>query len=136
MDSLTPRLAPQQKWPNTIWIVRHGQSAGNVARDLAEAAGHPLIDIMTRDMDTPLSDLGREQARALGHWFAEMGDESRPTVALCSPYVRARETADIVLETAGIAHFTRNRCAGVHSQHDGCHILAANILTHARGLAA
>ena len=102
MDSLSPKLAPQQKWPNTIWIVRHGQSAGNVARDLAEAAGHPLIDIMTRDMDTPLSDLGREQARALGHWFGEMGDDQRPTVALCSPYVRARETADIVLETAGI----------------------------------
>ena len=81
MDSLTPRLAPQQKWPNTIWIVRHGQSAGNVARDLAEAAGHPLIDIMTRDMDTPLSDLGREQARALGHWFREMTDDRRPSAA-------------------------------------------------------
>jgi len=58
-----------QKWPQTIWIVRHGQSAGNVARDAAEAAGLPLIDIMTRDVDTPLSDLGREQAQALGRWF-------------------------------------------------------------------
>lgn len=27
----------QQDWPNTLWVVRHGQSAGNVARDKAEA---------------------------------------------------------------------------------------------------
>ena len=29
----------QQKWPQNLWIIRHGQSAGNVARDAAEAAG-------------------------------------------------------------------------------------------------
>jgi broad specificity phosphatase PhoE len=95
-------LPPQQKWPQTVWIVRHGQSAGNVARNAAEAAGLPLIDIMTRDMDTPLSDLGREQSLALGRWFGEMREAERPSVVLCSPYVRARETAGIVLETAGI----------------------------------
>ena len=92
-----------QKWPQTIWIVRHGQSAGNVARDAAEAAGLPLIDILTRDVDTPLSDLGKDQAQALGRWFGEMSAEERPTVVLCSPYVRARQTAQIVLQTAGIA---------------------------------
>ena len=27
----------EQKWPQHIWIVRHDQSAGNVARDAAEA---------------------------------------------------------------------------------------------------
>ena len=94
--------APDQKWPQTLWIVRHGQSAGNVARAAAEAAGLPLIDIATRDMDTPLSDLGREQAQALGRWFGEMGAAERPNVVLCSPYVRARETADIVLDAAGV----------------------------------
>jgi broad specificity phosphatase PhoE len=97
-----PRSLPEQKWPQTIWLVRHGQSAGNVARDAAEAAGLPLIDIMTRDMDTPLSDLGREQSQALGRWFAAMTETERPTVVLCSPYVRARETARIVLEAAGV----------------------------------
>ena len=35
----------QQQWPRTLWIVRHGQSAGNVARDAAEAAGLAVIDI-------------------------------------------------------------------------------------------
>ena len=28
----------EQKWPQEIWLVRHGQSAGNVARDAADAA--------------------------------------------------------------------------------------------------
>ena len=52
----------EQKWPDVIWIARHGQSAGNVARDAAEAAGVPLIDIAARDIDTPLSELGERQA--------------------------------------------------------------------------
>jgi broad specificity phosphatase PhoE len=92
----------EQKWPDRMWIVRHGQSAGNVARDAAEAAGLPLIDIATRDIDTPLSDIGRRQAQALGHWFGEMPPDQRPTVVLCSSYVRAKETARIVLDVAGM----------------------------------
>jgi broad specificity phosphatase PhoE len=92
----------QEKWPHTLWIVRHGQSAGNVARDAAEAAGHPVIDIAERDIDTPLSELGRRQARALGHWFGELPVKGRPEVVLCSPYVRARETAHLLLDSAGI----------------------------------
>jgi broad specificity phosphatase PhoE len=91
----------EQKWPDQIWVVRHGQSAGNVARDAAEAAGLPLIDIATRDVDTPLSALGKEQAHALGQWFGEMPPHEQPSVVLCSTYVRARETARIVLDTAG-----------------------------------
>jgi broad specificity phosphatase PhoE len=93
---------PEQKWPDVIWIVRHGQSAGNVARDQAEAAAVPLIDIATRDMDTPLSDLGRQQAQALGRWFGAMPAAMRPTVVLCSPYVRAFETAQLVLAESGL----------------------------------
>jgi broad specificity phosphatase PhoE len=92
----------EQKWPQQIWVVRHGQSAGNVARDAAESAGLPLIDIATRDVDTPLSALGEEQARALGHWFGDMPESERPSVILSSSYVRACDTARIVLETAGI----------------------------------
>ena len=52
------------QWPSLLWIVRHGQSAGNVARDAAEAAGRTLIDVEFRDIDTPLSELGMEQSRA------------------------------------------------------------------------
>ena len=54
---------PEQKWPDVLWIVRHGQSAGNVAREEAERARVPLIDIATRDMDTPLSPLGEHSVR-------------------------------------------------------------------------
>jgi broad specificity phosphatase PhoE len=91
-----------QKWPDEILIVRHGQSAGNVARDEAVAAGHPVIQLASRDMDVPLSELGERQAQALGRWFAALPAESRPTVVLTSTYLRARDTARIVLETAGM----------------------------------
>jgi broad specificity phosphatase PhoE len=91
-----------QKWPDQLWIVRHGQSAGNVARDAAEAAGVPVIDIADRDMDVPLSALGVEQATALGRWVASLAPEARPNVILCSPYVRARQTMQHLLEAARI----------------------------------
>ena len=92
----------EQKWPQILWIVRHGQSAGNVAREAAEAAAHPLIDIATRDVDTPLSALGERQSLALGRWFGAMPVQRKPTVLLCSPYVRAVETSRLLLDAAGI----------------------------------
>ena len=92
----------QQKWPQNLWIIRHGQSAGNVARDAAEAAGLPLIDIAARDVDVPLSELGEQQAIALGQWFAALPESQRPTVMLTSPYARARATAQHILDNAGI----------------------------------
>jgi broad specificity phosphatase PhoE len=95
-------MSDEQKWPDVMWIVRHGQSAGNVARDKAEAAGLPVIDIGLRDVDVPLSQLGEKQAAALGRWFAKMSPEEQPTVVLSSPYLRARETSRIALEAAGI----------------------------------
>jgi 2,3-bisphosphoglycerate-dependent phosphoglycerate mutase len=83
----------EQRWPAHLWIVRHGQSAGNVARQAALAAGHPRIDLSVRDCDVPLSALGEEQADALGRWFAELPAEQRPDAVLVSPYRRARDTA-------------------------------------------
>jgi broad specificity phosphatase PhoE len=92
----------EQKWPERLWIVRHGQSAGNVARDAAESGGLPSIDIADRDMDVPLSALGEQQARALGRWIGEMPAARRPNVVLYSPYMRARTTAQLVLQAAGV----------------------------------
>jgi broad specificity phosphatase PhoE len=86
----------EQKWPQEIWLVRHGQSAGNVARDAAEAAKGLMIDIAERDVDVPLSPLGVQQSRALAGWFAAMPEEQQPSVVLHSPYLRAAETARIV----------------------------------------
>jgi broad specificity phosphatase PhoE len=90
------------RWPTYLWIVRHGESAGNVARDLADAAGHTHIDIPTRDVDVPLSPLGERQSTALGRWFAAMAPAERPSVVLTSPYLRARHTAEIVRAAAGL----------------------------------
>ena len=88
----------ETRWPQTLWIVRHGQSAGNVARDAAEAGGLAVIDLAWRDIDVPLSDLGVQQSQALGDWFARLPHEQRPEVILCSPYERAMQTANIVAE--------------------------------------
>ena len=92
----------QQRWPDRLWIVRHGESAGNVARDLADAARQARIDIEHRDVDVPLSDLGQRQAAALGHWFAGMPADQRPDVLLVSPYVRARQTAARIERAGGL----------------------------------
>ncbi|MET0208794.1 MAG: histidine phosphatase family protein [Burkholderiaceae bacterium] len=92
----------QNSWPHTLWIVRHGQSAGNVARDAAEAGGLAVIDIAERDIDVPLSDLGIEQSSALGDWFARLPADQRPQVVISSPYLRARQTAEIVVRKSAI----------------------------------
>src|SRR6187455_3352107 len=96
-----------QKWPQRIWIVRHGQSAGNVARDAAEAAKLAWIDLTTRDVDTPLSELGRLQAQALGAWFGALPEREKPTTILSSPYIRSLQTAQIVASTAA-AHLVES----------------------------
>ena len=44
----------RQNWPEKLWLVRHGQSQGNVARDAADEAGLHEIDIDVRDVDVPL----------------------------------------------------------------------------------
>jgi len=87
-----------------LFLVRHGESAGNVLRDEAEAAGAEIIDIDQRDVDVPLSDLGRRQAQALGDWLGRQPAPERPTTVLSSPYVRAQQTADEALAAAGSGH--------------------------------
>jgi broad specificity phosphatase PhoE len=89
-------------WPASLTLVRHGESNGNVARDAAEAAGHHMIDVAERDMDVALSLRGRRQSEALGEWLGGLPHRRRPCVALSSPYERARETARLALDTAGL----------------------------------
>ncbi len=92
----------RQRWPEKLWIVRHGQSAGNVARDAAHASGAAMIDIPLRDVDVPLSPLGHRQAEAVAHWFASMPADEQPEIVMTSPYVRARQTARAICEAGGV----------------------------------
>ena len=95
-------MLEQQKWPDHIYIVRHGESAGNVARDLAHLHHQPFIKIeAARDMDVPLSDLGHRQAQAVGRWFGALPPEQQPTTVLSSSYLRAKQTAQDLINTAG-----------------------------------
>jgi len=89
------------RWPSRLWIVRHGESAGNVARDEAHARGADRIALSTRDVDIVLSVHGEEQARTLGMSFATLRPEDRPDVLLASPYARAYETAKLFRASGG-----------------------------------
>lgn len=86
----------KQNWPKQIWIVRHGESAGNVARDAADLAGHARIEIAERDVDVPLSTLGQQQSDALAAWFSALPISQQPNVILASPYKRAVRTAETI----------------------------------------
>lgn len=90
-------------WPERLWIVRHGESAGNLARDRAEASGATLIELEHRDADVPLSPRGLEQSQALGTWMRAQPELGRPTTLMASPYRRARETAVAVAGALGCA---------------------------------
>ena len=93
----------RQNWPERLWLVRHGQSQGNVAREIADEAGHHEIGIDVRDVDVPLSDLGHRQASAAGEWFASLPKGERPEVILTSPYIRAKQTAKAICEAGALA---------------------------------
>jgi broad specificity phosphatase PhoE len=84
-----------------LTLIRHAQSAGNVANDAAIRSGLPELDLAQRDMDVALSPLGESQADALGSWFASLA--RAPDVVLCSPYRRAVDTAARALAASGMA---------------------------------
>ena len=65
-----------------IWLLRHGDAAD----------GSP-------DAERPLTDKGREQARAAGAALKAIG--VKPAACLTSPKVRAADTARIVCEQLG-----------------------------------
>src|SRR5258708_32417323 len=70
-----------------LLLVRHGEPAW-VTPD-----GKP-------DMDPPLTDRGREQAKRVAQRLA--GEKRKPAEILVSPAVRARQTAEPIVELTGI----------------------------------
>lgn len=81
-----------------IFLVRHGESMGNVDPDIHRRMADHAI---------PLSERGREQARLAGreldrHFAALYDPKAPPRIRLwTSPYRRTRETADGLQEGAG-----------------------------------
>jgi broad specificity phosphatase PhoE len=83
-----------------LLLVRHGESAGNVAAAKAAESGAELIDVPSRDADVSLSDTGAEQAQALGRGLGQLPEGHRPDEVWCSTYVRAQETAQLAIKAA------------------------------------
>ncbi|GAA3946326.1 histidine phosphatase family protein [Actinoplanes auranticolor] len=84
-------------------LIRHGQSAANVAFPLANQRGLLESGLSGRDTDVELTELGVEQARAVGRWLATPAPGGLPEVVITSPYLRARETWRIAAETSGLS---------------------------------
>jgi probable phosphoglycerate mutase len=64
-------------------MVRHGESEGNRDRRF------------TLTSDTPLTPLGRQQAREVGDRIARL---YHPEIIISSPFARARQTSEIIAE--------------------------------------
>jgi broad specificity phosphatase PhoE len=83
-------------------LIRHGQSAANVAFPLADEQDLMESGLTGRDTDVELTELGVEQARAVGRWLTTLPAAELPTVVITSPYRRARETWRIAAEESGL----------------------------------
>src|SRR3982751_6579862 len=83
-------------------LIRHGQSTANVLFPRAAAAGLQESGLTSRDTDVELTDLGVEQARAIGRWLAALPPDDRPQVVITSPYLRAGETWRIAAQESGL----------------------------------
>ena len=106
----------EQKWPDNLYIIRHGLSRRNVDREAAKKAGGQAdFSKGIRDQDTPLVPFGEMQALSVGvelrkrHGALSDGSPmfdgesyNRPiNVLYVSPYLRTRQTANKIIEGLG-----------------------------------
>jgi phosphohistidine phosphatase len=68
----------------TLYLLRHAKSSWN--------------DASLRDFDRPLNERGRQSAELIGKRLAN--EKLSAPLLLCSPALRARETAEIVLKSS------------------------------------
>ena len=73
-----------------IFLIRHGQTEFNLQRRLQGR------------LDSPLTELGVEQARRMGRVLKEAVSEPDTWTIISSPLGRTRRTAEIVCETIGL----------------------------------
>jgi broad specificity phosphatase PhoE len=95
-------VSKREPGPSVVWLVRHGESMGNVADAHAQQSGSGRLKLDVRDPDVPLSDTGRSQAQALGRWLAELPGPERPTAVVSSPFTRALTTAQLAAGPLGL----------------------------------
>lgn len=107
------------RWPDTLTLVRHGESIGNVANERAYATKAGRLDLAVNDPSVELSDLGVRQARALGKRLGDLPPDEQPTTVVVSSYVRAQQTADHVLATAGLEHLPRDTDERLRDREQG-----------------
>jgi len=89
--------------PSELVLVRHAESRGNVANELAHENAANQLDLEVRDADMPLSPLGARQADALGRHLDGLPKAERPTTVFSSPYARALGTAEAALARTDVA---------------------------------
>ena len=70
----------------TLYLLRHAKSSWK--------------DETLPDYDRPLKDRGRKAAKRIGRYLA--AEKLKDPIVVCSPAVRTRETADIVLRQANL----------------------------------
>jgi broad specificity phosphatase PhoE len=87
----------EQKWPDKIILIRHGESVRNVMKEQPKSDVNRYVwDDGLRDQDTPLTDTGLAQALAVG---VRLGKTDPGLHAMfVSPYRRTRQTADQILQ--------------------------------------
>ena len=88
--------------PASLTLVRHAQSVGNRADAQAKEAGAEELDLDFRDADVRLSQIGESQADGVGKWLVQQDLPDRPTVVVASPYIRASDTAQRLVEPLGL----------------------------------
>ncbi len=83
-------------------LIRHGQSAANVAFPLADEQGLVDSGLTGRDTDVELTEFGVEQARAVGRWLATLPADALPEAVVTSPYRRAVQTWRVAATASGL----------------------------------
>jgi len=95
-QALEPRGGALGSVHHPIYLFRHGETVWNAEK---RAQGH---------LDSPLTEAGREQARAMGRALARelarSGYAPSAVIVRASPLGRVRETLALAAEAAGLTH--------------------------------
>ncbi|MFC4128329.1 histidine phosphatase family protein [Nocardia rhizosphaerae] len=97
-----PEGLPVPRALGGLWAVRHAQSVANAWYADPATEQRPMRGT---DAEVELTEFGLWQAGCLGEWLAGLAGAQRPTLVVCSPYLRARVTWAVMAEAAA----TRNR---------------------------